>query len=451
MSKAISWKTLSPSLASLNDAPRWYIAFSGGVDSTALLHLVNSWRKANAAAPPLTAVHVNHNLQGQSDEWENHCAWICRFLDVPFVALQAAVEPDGSGLEAAARTARYDAFTTLLEKGEVLFLGHHQDDQVETFFLRLLRGAGIDGLGAMPRQRALGKGLLLRPLLDLSRTQLAAYVERQGLRSIEDPSNLDSNLDRNYLRHDVLPLLERRWPAYRSTVTRAIMHLSSASEALERVVELPETCFSALGDPGLPLGFLEEVDDDGAAQVIRSWLRLGAMQAPDQSALEEFLRQLRKASRSARPRLDTGAYCLQRYRDAVYLLPRPMGSAQEAASLSPGEALEIDGVGRLALQRCEPPGIWLAADEELELRWRGGGERARPAGKRRSADLKKWLQEAAVPPWWRERVPLLYLDNQLLAVGGLWPCQSSRWGEAGEEAEAPWELVWEPAVAGGFD
>lgn len=450
MVRAISWKTLSPCLAPLGDAPRWVVAFSGGVDSTALLHLVNSWSRANAG-PPVTALHINHGLHHQSSDWENHCAWICRFLEVPFLALQVELMIEGSGLEAAAREARYEAFESQLEDGDVLFLGHHQDDQVETFFLRLLRGAGVDGLGAMPSQRAVGRGFLHRPLLEMSRQQLEAYVQAQGLRCIEDPSNEDSALDRNFLRRDVLPLIEQHWPGYRKTVTRASAHLTRAAGALDQAVDVPDTCFSPLGDPGLPLGFLEALDDAGAVQVIRAWLKLRDLQAPDQSALEEFLRQLRKSSRSATPRLDTGAYCLQRYRDVVYLLPPPGRQDVDSLLMAPGQSLDVAGVGRLTLRRCEPPGIWLAADEELTLRWRSGGERARPTGGRRAADLKKWLQEAGIPPWWRERIPLLYLENQLLAVGGLWPCQSSRWGDEGEEAEAPWELVWEPAVDGGFD
>ena len=119
--------------------------------------------------------------------------------------------------------------------------------------------------------------------------------------------------------------------------------------------------------------------------------------------------------------------------------------------IAPGETVTVAGVGTLSIRRVTGRGIWLAADEELELRWRRGGERARPASGGRSADLKKWLQEAAIPPWWRDRLPLLFLENQMLAVGGLWACHSSRWGEEGEEAEAPWELVWEPATCSGLD
>ena len=451
MSKAISHNELNADLSALTSAPHWYVAYSGGIDSTALLQLVNNWCKASGKAPPLTAVHVNHGLQAQAADWENHCAWICRFLDIPFIALSAEVETDGKGLESAARRARYAVFEEQLQEHEVLFLGHHQDDQVETFFLRLLRGSGIEGLAAMPRQRDLGEGALCRPLLDYTRPQLEAYVEAQGLRCIEDPSNEDLGLDRNYLRQEVLPLLGRRWPGYRQTITRATGHLAAASDLREESVTIPDVCFSALGDPGLPLSFLDEVEDAEAALVFRAWLKTGGYQAPDQSALDEFLRQLRASDRDARPQLNTGAYRLQRYKEAIYLLPEEVELLDQAITIAPGEALDVRGVGRISLQRSEGEGIWLAADETLLLQWRDGGERCRLPGHKRGKSLKKILQEAGVPPWWRPRVPLLYLEEEMLSLGVLGPLQSSRWGTSGQDAEAPWDLVWEPIIATGYD
>ena len=444
MPEVIRHSALDELLSDYLQASHWYVAYSGGVDSTALLQLLNQWCKANSDAPSLTALHVNHGIQEQASEWENHCAWICRFLDVAFVALQAEVTPQGKGLESAAREARYVQFEEQLGDGDILFMGHHQDDQVETFFLRLLRGAGIDGLAAMPRERKLGRGQLLRPLLDLSRQQLQDYVESQGLRWIDDPSNAVSTMDRNYLRHEVMPLLEQRWPAYRQTVTRAADHLAAVSLARERGQALPDTVYSVTGDPGLPLEFLDSSGDDEAADYIRRWLRSFDLQGPDQSLLDEFLRQLREAAGEARPRLDSGSYRLQRYRERLFLLPALDGRPDDALAFAPGEIKDIPGVGRVSLKRCEGEGIWLAADEQLQLRWRDGGERCRPAGSKRSKSLKKILQEAAIPPWWRERVPMLYLQEELLAVGGVGACQSSRWGGEGQDAEAPWELVWEP-------
>ena len=443
MARVIRHSLLDELLADHLQSPHWYVAFSGGVDSTALLQLLNQWCRANRDAPPLTALHVNHGLQQQATEWENHCAWICRFLDVPFVALRAEIEAEGKGLESAAREARYGCFEEQLEEGELLFMGHHQDDQVETFFLRLLRGAGVEGLAAMPRARELGLGHLLRPLLNLSRAQLEAYAQAQGLRWIDDPSNAETSPDRNYLRREVMPLLQQRWPGYRQTVTRAANHLAGLSAAREQSLPVPVTHYSSLGDPGLALDFLASSSDGDAQLLIRSWLRTLNLQLPDQTLLEEFLRQLREAAANARPLLDTGSYRLQRYRDHLYLLPADTPPPEESIILAPGETLDLPGVGRIALRRCEKEGIWLAADEVLHLQWRDGGERVRPAGGKRSKLLKKLLQEAAVPTWWRARVPLLYLGEELVAVGAIGPCHSSRWGAEGQDAEAPWELVWE--------
>lgn len=451
MSKAISHSELNAVLTAFASAPHWYVAFSGGVDSTALLQLISQWCKANSKAPPLTVLHVNHGLQTQAADWENHCAWICRFLDLPFVALNAEVEVEGKGLEFAARQARYALFEEQLQEGEVLFLGHHQDDQVETFFLRLLRGAGVEGLAAMPQQRELGKGVLFRPLLAYTRPQLEAYVESQGLRCVEDPSNEDLDLDRNYLRRQVLPLLAQRWPGYRQTITRASGHLAAASGIREEAVALPETCYSALGDPGLPQAFLNGDDDSEAALILRAWLKAGGYQAPDQSLLYEFLRQLRGSTRDARPLLNSGSYRLQRYKQAIYLLPEDSEFIDQALVIAPGESLDVPGIGRISLRRSEGEGIWLAADETLVLQWRDGGERCRLAGHKRSKSLKKILQEAGIPPWWRSRVPLLYLEDELLSLGSIGPCHSSRWGVSGQDAEAPWDFVWEPIIASGYD
>lgn len=450
MSQALNHSVLDTSLAPLTGAPHWYVGFSGGVDSTALLQLMASWRRAHRTAPPLTALHVNHGLHPRSGEWENHCAWICRFLDVPFRALRAEVTAAGEGLEAAARDARYSLFEGQVGEGEVLFLGHHQDDQVETFFLRLLRGAGVEGLAAMSRERPLGRGRVVRPLLALSRGALEAHVLGCGLRCVEDPSNEDVEQDRNYLRHEILPRLERRWPGYRQTVTRASEHLAAAAGQLRDSVPELATLYGGAGDPGVPVADLAQAPESEAALALRNWLRERGCRSPEQAPLQELLRQLRQAGEGRGAELRCGDYRLSRYRDVLYLLPAESAPPAEPLSLAPGEVLDVPGVGRLCLERAEE-GFWLSADEELELRFRQGGERCHPVTRRRSNSLKKLLQESGIPPWWRERVPLLYLDEELLAVGGLGACRSSRWGGEAHEGEAPWELRWEPAVAGSFD
>ena len=436
----IDHRALDQDLTGLRSAARWYVGFSGGIDSSALLHLICLWRRAHPGAPELTAIHINHGMQSMADEWQVHCEWVCKMLQVPLLARRVAVDPGGQGGEAAAREARYAVFEEQLQAGEVLFLGHHLDDQVETFFLRLLRGAGVHGLAAIPRQRKLAEGQLVRPLLSLSREQLQDYATAQGLSCIEDPSNTDTAMDRNFLRAELMPLLASRWPGYRRTVARASEHMAGTASALNDLLPAPDTLYSALGDPGVGVAAL--VGKSAAAQ-LRSWLQARGLPSPDQSALEEFLRQLRESTDDSSPRLQCSAYTLQRYRRVVYLLPEPSEESLPLFELSPGGVQEIPGVGRVSLQPAEEAGLSLAVDERLTLAWRGGGERCAPVGRGGSTSLKKLLQEMDIPPWWRDRVPLLYLEDELLCVGDLRLCQSGRFRSLAQEGQPLWRLHWQ--------
>ena len=444
---------LDDQLTTLLDAPRWYVGFSGGIDSTVLLHLLHSWCRHNPDAPALGAIHVNHGLHPAALEWQTHCEWVCRLLQLPLVCRAAEVLPSAGGLEDAARAARYALFEERLQAGDVLFLGHHADDQVETFFLRLMRGAGVRGLAAMPASRPLGRGRLVRPLLQLPRSRLEQYAIAHELHSIEDPSNCDTSLDRNFLRRDVLPLLAARWPGYRQTVSRASGHIGAAAGMLAQAVPAPATRYSAMGDPGVALADLGLDSPPEAALALRHWLQREGLPAPDQAALAEFLRQLEAVSAQSRPLLQCSAYSLQRYRDALYLLPGfAAGEPPAPLFLKPGEIRQLPGpCGRFQLAPASAGGLRLAPGERLELSWRRGGERCRPLGRGGSASLKKLLQERDIPPWWRDRVPLLYLEGELLAVGDLWLCESSRFAPAPAPGEALWQPRWERNITTAFD
>ena len=448
---ALTAAALDAQLSQLLAAPRWYVGFSGGLDSTVLLHLVQRWCRQHPQAPALSAIHVNHGLQSDADDWQRHCEWLCRVLDIPLLCHRAEIARGPAGLEAAAREARYQLFAEQLGDGEVLLLAHHLDDQVETFFLRLLRGSGMQGLAAMPATRALGTGSLARPLLEVPRSRLQAYALAQGLTWVDDPSNTDTGMDRNYLRQEVLPLLARRWPGYRQTVARARSHLAGAAASLAQVLPAPATIRSAMGDPGLPAAALRFPLPAAAALTLRHWLLAGGLPAPDQVVLEEFLRQLREAGPTARPQLACGTFALQRHRDGVYLLPESGPPPVGELPLEPGELREAPGAGRVGLEQVAVEGLLLAPGERLRVSWRAGGERCRPRGRARSTSLKKLLQEADVPPWWRERVPLFYLEDELLAVGDLWLCESSRWSRAPQPGYSLWQPLWQRNISAAFD
>ena len=427
-------------LRALADAPAWYIGYSGGLDSTVLLHLLHRWSLRNTA-PPLRALHVNHGMQSSADTWAAHCADNCAALAVPLETHTVSV----SGGEAGARAARYAVFETCLCEGGVLFLAHHLDDQVETFFLRLMRGAGVAGLAGMPECRALGGGVLARPLLDTPRSEIQRYAQRQRLSYVDDPSNANTAIDRNFLRAEVLPRLGSRWPGYRRAVARAGAHMACADSMLRDALGVPDSVISVTGEPGCPLEALTVQDCDVAAQRLRQWLKLQDCEAPGSASLREFVRQLAASSTDAAPRLDAGSYVLQRYRDAVYRLP-PLHEAPPVGSksLRLGQRLNIAGVGELALVPATSHGLALYAADTPHVAWRSGGERVRLAHRDTSVTLKALLQARQVPPWWRKSVPLLYLGEELLSVGDLALCASSRYRAGPATAGEPlWHLQWE--------
>lgn len=446
----LSHTDLDTPLTALLAAPHWYVAFSGGLDSTVLLHLVHRWRADHPHAPALSAIHINHGLQAGAGDWQRHCEAQCHELQLPCVTRVVAVRA-GASTEAAARDARYRAFEEELSPGAMLFMAHHLDDQIETFFLRLLRGAGVDGLSAMPRQRTLGSGHLVRPLLDCARSELEHYAAHHGLTFVADPSNGNTAMDRNFLRADVLPVLASRWPAYRQSVARAIGLVATAADTLATSVGVPDTVYSVMGDPGLRVCQLLEPAQDIAAARLRAWLYAQRRSLPDHAALLEFLRQLRMAAPDGSPRLDCGEYALRRFREGVYLEPVVVAHSFGALHLLPGEQLAVPGIGAVSVQQGTAGTLALWPGEQLTVRWRNGGERCRLPGRAGSRSLKSLLQEWHVPPWWRDRVPLLYLGDELLAVGDLAQCESSRWRAVPQPGELLWYFYWERPLRAGSD
>ncbi|MHA7815544.1 MAG: tRNA lysidine(34) synthetase TilS [Pseudohaliea sp.] len=391
----------------------WLVGFSGGLDSTALLLALAAWRSQHPGAPPLTALHVHHGLHPDADRWAAHCAGLCARLGVALETVRVAVEPGDSGPEAAARAARYAAFEAALGEGGCLFLAHHEDDQVETVLLRLLRGTGERGLAGMPVERPVGAGVLCRPFLALPRAALRDYVAARGERWIDDPSNDDPGPDRNYLRRVVLPALAARWPGYRATVSRSAANLAQGAR------EAPPTWHNAFGDPGVAVA---ELAGPGGAARLRAWLLAEGCEPGPRAPLQEFLRQLAAAAPAAAPRLVGPGWCLGRFGAAAWLLPRPEPFVAPAPRLlAPGDVLVVPGVGEL---RVAGP----AKGAPPLLAFRRGGERLQLAGEPHRRRLKALLQDAAVPPWWRARLPLLIAsDGRVLAAGERWRAEGSPW------------------------
>ena len=267
---------LRQALAPWRTASAWCVAFSGGLDSSVLLHLLAELARREAV-PALSAIHVQHGLQPVAAAWPEHCRQFCAALGIPLQVVAVQVVAQAS-VEQAARQARYAAFAEHLQPGAVLFSAQHRDDQAETLLFRLLRGAGVRGLAAMPGQRPLGRGTLLRPLLDCSRAELQGYAEAHGLSWIEDPSNADTRFSRNFLRQRVMPLLAERWPQASVALARSAAHLSEAEQLLGELARMDlqaargEPLFPWLALPSLELSLVMQLSDARQRNLLRHWL-----------------------------------------------------------------------------------------------------------------------------------------------------------------------------------
>jgi len=401
---------LSSLPADAGDARLW-VALSGGLDSTALLHaLVRRWRGQRE----VRAVHVHHGLQADADAWARHCAGFCAQREVPLDVVRVQVDRSrGEGLEAAARRARHAAFAQVLQAGEVLVTAHHQDDQAETFLLRALRASGPDGLAAMRPWRRFAQGWLWRPWLAVPRSTIAAYARAERLHWIEDGSNADTALDRNFLRHQVLPLLQSRWPHAAASLARSA-ELSAQASALLDAQDQAALDLARTGDPRvLSVPALQALQPARRARVVRRWISacgLPPFPARGLAQLEDGLLAVREG---AQARFDWDGACLRRWRDQLHV-----GTA--AAPLPPSWKARWDGREALAL----PDGGQLqligarAFDQPLQVTARLGGERIRLPGRTHSHALKHVLQDLGLPPWERARLPLLRdATGAVLAAG----------------------------------
>ena len=391
-----------------------YVGYSGGLDSTVLLHLTKQLDR------DVRAIHVNHGLSQNSSHWQAHCQTVANTWGVPIQCVAVSVRADGSGTEAAAREARYEQFSNIIQKDEVLVLGHHLNDQVETLIFRLMRGTGLTGLTGIRSTRPLANGYLLRPLLAIAKEELLAYATMHKLQWIEDDSNDDERFDRNFLRHQIMPKLSERWPGFESRCRQTHQWLTEASDLLSEYAELD---FSSVAHRQERLGTsiclvkFEAMTLARQKHLLRYWLKQNDGVMPDAAQLDQLTHVI-NADDDAAPLLTLGGIELRRFRKRLYLLPAltdvPLGS--QIAIDSP-EIILPDG------SRFNLPESW--SKKSLRLRFRQGGERCKPIERQHSQTLKKLLQEYALEPWLRDRVPLVYCGEELLAVGDLFRCTAN--------------------------
>lgn len=415
------------------------VGLSGGKDSACLLALV-AGLSAGRRAPPVRAVHVDHGLQRAAAEFRRVCAALCARLGVPLAILAVPVELGrGVSVEAAARAARYAALRGALRPGECLLTAHQAEDQAETVLLQALRGAGPAGLAGMPRRRAFGAGVHLRPFLEVPRRELERCADALGLETIADPMNRDERFDRAYLRHRVWPALERRWPGAAGALGRVARHAADAQHLLG---EIADADLVGLRDgDALSIPRLRALAPARRANVLRRWIAERTM-PPSAARLAEALRQCLEARGDQRPAVLWGGQALRRYRDRIYLTPAHLPRLGAPLAWTPAvqPTLEL-GAGLGRLRWVERPG-GLALDRlppTLSVERRRGGERLKIGPRAATHTVQHLCQTDGVLPWMRDALPFVYAGGRLIAVGDRWSDALARAPRGAPGAALAWD------------
>ncbi len=415
---------------------RILVALSGGRDSTVLLHALATDSRLRAR---LIAVHVDHGMQALSADWADHCRALASDLDVSYRGLETMVDDAlGEGSEAAARRARYAALASVMKAGDLLLTAHHANDQLETLLLRMLRGSGTRGLAGIREQRPFAAGWLQRPLLPEPAVALEEYARAHGLSWIEDPSNRDPSLDRNYLRRQVLPHLIERWPQAPRQADRLARHLAEDADLLAELAHMD--LGSEEPESRLAIARIQDLAPERQSNALRQWLEACTLSVPSRDVVERIRREVLAAAPDARPEVRWAGHSIWRHGGCIRLsrphapeLPPTPGRWE-----NPVRPLELPRNGRYLLQADASGEVserLLSAP--LEVCYRQGGERFHDG--RHHRQLKEWLRVQGFPPGERDRIPLLFAGDDLVAVGET--LLDPAWQTA--PSEPGYRLVWE--------
>lgn len=401
---------------------RLWLAYSGGLDSHVLLHLFATHSICRQHYQ-VHAIHVNHGLHENAETWQRHCQQICEQLQIPFYSHKLDLNlKAGDSIEAVARDARYQALRGwIIFPDDCLLTAHHQSDQVETVLLQLFRGAGPKGLAAMAKIMLFAAGYLYRPLLSIPRQQLLEYAQQQQLQWIEDPSNQQKQYARNFLRHEVLPILKKRWPGVEGTIARAARHNAAAAKCLSDLGEMDVIKVCGRGN-ALSISALQRLDLSRRQNVIRVWLQLQQFPVPTEKKLRQIFQDVCQCREDANPcvawQYGERRVEVRRYRNELHALT-PFAQVIDLKAIDPIELawdfqklLKLPGdLGELYATPVTGLGIRQDCVSSLQVRLQ-----RHPLHKGRS--LKKYYQKWDVPPWLRGRIPLLYDDHRLVAITG---------------------------------
>ena len=397
---------------------RYVVGYSGGIDSTVLLHAINKM----TGHIPVVAVHINHQLIPQAAEWEKHCRKFSESISVEFLSRKVIIDMNsGYGLEAASRKGRYDSFKQLIRKNDYLLTAHNQDDQVETVLLNIFRGCGLRGIRGIPASRKFFEGRLVRPLLRVPRNEISEYAKKYKLSWIEDPSNQYQKYDRNFLRHKILAQLKTRWPAVNNNVRKTSELASEINAELKEIAFIDAPLFYKNNQ--LDIQAIKNLSPARQKNILRYALLSLGFPLPSSIKLNQVINEVINARVDRQPLVQWSDVQVRRYRKKIYFLSeyfQPKDNNIEKIYLNGPNWQLGKGLGSLSLEKSDIGIKKSIAKEGLIVTFRAGGEKIKPLGSGYSRKVKKLFQEAAVVPWMRENIPLLFYEGNLIAVADMW-------------------------------
>ncbi|MCO6550322.1 MAG: tRNA lysidine(34) synthetase TilS [Gilliamella sp.] len=403
------------------------VAYSGGVDSTVLMHVLVKLKQQLLPNLELRAIYIHHGLSSNADNWATHCRQQCQTWQVPIIIEKVRLDPIAGNIEEQARNARYQAIYHHLKDDETLCTAQHLDDQCETFFLALKRGSGPAGLSAMPRENQQH----LRPLLTISRSQIETYANKHQLNWIEDESNQDDHYDRNFLRLKVLPILNQRWPHFSQMVARSA-ELCQQQETLINELLLVEFKQVITEQNQLAIAPLMDYSEYKRNAILRMWFKHNHINMPTRQQITLIWQTVALAKEDANPKFIFNNQQVRRYQNQLYLLALYQDIEQQILNWDLALPLTLpDNVGELQVNYqtdlcCRLP----QADEKITVRFHAQGK-FQIVNRHGSRSIKKLWQEHNIPPWMRTRIPLIYYNEQLICAVGAFVTEQGKGTQIG--------------------
>lgn len=394
------------------------MAYSGGIDSHVLLHLLATSKQTKLK--PIHAIHIDHGLHSDSSKWTKHCALVAAELGIEFTNVEVNVANiDKLGLEAAARAARYNAFEQHLTVNDVLLTAQHQQDQAETLLLQLFRGAGPKGLAGMAEQFSLGNSRVVRPFLNVKQSDILTYAEQHQLEWIDDPSNIKTRWNRNYIRHNVMPEIEKRWPSVAKTISRSAENCAESSELLTDLARHDLMTIGANNtSDSLSISKLLVLSPARSRNLIRHFIEWKQMVLPSSAVLRGIIDEVCLAKQDSVPMMAYADVEIRRFQDKLYIMS-PLRAHDASQIIECNNTADLKINDHIVLRWQQQNGLGLQEEiiaAGLTVQFRQGGEQIQLPNHSQHKSLKQLFQEWQVPPWQRDRIPLLFNGEDLVAV-----------------------------------